>query len=230
MADNLKILSAGAVKPALTRVIDAFQRDHHIQTETAFATAPAILERMKTVNAIDVLIAPDTVLDDLMRSGKCAPDPITLIGRIGVGVLVRSGRAPPPIASVEDLTRALLAARSVVYNRASTGTYLEKLFESLGVAEAIRGKSIRYPDFGAVLDHILHGGGDEIGFGATTVIIENQKLGVQFAGALPAEVQNYTTYTAAAIAPQDRLENARQFVRYLAGPVAKGIFVSAGID
>ena len=46
-------------------------------------------------------------------------------------------------------------------------------------------------------DHIAKGHGNEIGFGATTVIIENAGKGVQFAGPLPAAIQNYTAYAAA---------------------------------
>ena len=227
MAEGVKILSAGAVKPALTKIIDAFRRDHQVHTEATFATAPAIVRRIGTGERVDVLVAPTTVLEELTKTGKCAVQETALIGRIGVGVLVGAGNPLPRIGTIEDLKGSLLEAQSIVYNRASTGTYLEKLFDSLGIAAALTSKSLRYDDFTGVLEHIRRGGNKEIGFGATTVIVENQNQGIQFAGALPAEIQNYTSYVGAAIS---RNENGGRFIRYLASPAAKAVFKDGGID
>jgi molybdate transport system substrate-binding protein len=227
MADVVKILSAGAVKPALSKIIDAFRRDHQIDTEVTFATAPALVQRIAKGEPVHVLIAPSAVLEELAKTGKCAAHGTALIGRIGVGVLVRAGTALPRISTVQDLKHSLLDADSVVYNRASTGAYLEKLFELLGIAPALQSKSKRYEDFSGVLDHVRRGDGKEIGFGATTVIVESRSQGVEFAGALPAEIQNYTSYVAATIS---RDENGGRFIRYLATPAAKAIVRDAGID
>src|SRR6185295_1830554 len=92
---------------------------------------------------------------------------------------------------------ALIGADSLVFNQASTGLYLENLFDQLGIAEQVKNKTARYPDFSAVLTHVSGGQGNEIGFGATTVIIENASKSVRFVGPLPAAIQNYTTYAAA---------------------------------
>jgi len=119
-------------------------------------------------------------------------------------------------------------AESIVFNQASTGVYLESLFDQLGIAEQIKNKITRYPDFAAVLEHVSKGQGTEIGFGATTVIIENAGKGVRFVGPLPAEIQNYTTYAAALTANAGYA--ARALLRYFATPAAKSIFTAAGIE
>lgn len=230
MADELKILSAGAVKPGLNKVIDAFQRDSGNRVQVSFATAPAILKQIGESETVDVLIAPPAILEQLVKSGKYAARKAVTLGRIGVGVLVRNGESLLQIATLEDFKQALLSADSVVYNQASTGTYLETLFESLGIGAAVRNKSTRYPDFAAVLDHVSKGKGREIGLGATTVIIENENRGVKFAGPLPAEIQNYTSYVAALIAESEVNEIAEQFMRYLASPTAKSLLTAAGIQ
>lgn len=85
----------------------------------------------------------------------------------------------------------------MVYNQASTGIYLEKLFDRLGIGEQVKAKTTRYPDAAAVLGHISKGKTNEIGLGATTVIFEAESKGLKFVGPLPAEIQNYTTYAAA---------------------------------
>ena len=230
MTNELKILSAGAVKPGLTKVIDAFQRDNGNRVQVSFATAPAIVKQIGEGETVDVLIAPPGVLEQLVKSGKYAARNAVTLGRIGVGVLVRDGEPLPQIATTNDFKKSLLSAQSVIYNQASTGTYLETLFESLGIGASIRDKATRYPDFAAVLDHVSKGKGREIGLGATTVIIENENRGVRFAGPLPAEIQNYTTYVAALIAESEANEVAQQFMRHLASPTAKALLTAAGIQ
>jgi molybdate transport system substrate-binding protein len=229
MADELKILSAGAVKPALTKITEAFQRDNGIAVQVAFATAPAILQQLGSGAQADAVIVPEEVLAQLTRSGQCAVAETTTVGKVGVGILVRNGQPLPRISTVDEFKQSLLAAESLVYNQASTGIYLEKLFASLGVAEVVKSKTTRYPDFAAVLDRVSKGTGAEIGFGATTVIVENQNYGVSFAGPLSPEIQNYTTYCAAALV-QANQENARRFVRYLATPAARSLFAAAGLE
>jgi molybdate transport system substrate-binding protein len=230
MAAELRILSAGAVKPGVTKVIDAFQCDNAAGVQVSFATAPAILKQISAGEIPDVVIAPADVVVEITRSGKCAAGATVVIGQIGVGVFVRDGERLPKIATVESFKESLLRVESVVYNQASTGTYLEALFESLGIGAAIRGKSTRYPDFAAVLDHVSKGMGREIGLGATTVIIENEKHGVRFAGPLPAEIQNYTSYVAAITSECHAKEAAQQFMRYIASPAAKSLLTAAGIQ
>ncbi|MGH7853636.1 MAG: substrate-binding domain-containing protein, partial [Candidatus Binatia bacterium] len=125
MANELKILSAGAVKPGLTKVIDAFQRDSGNRLQVSFATAPAILKQIGESETVDVVIAPPGVLEQLVKSGKYAARKAVTLGRIGVGVLVRDGEPLPQIATTNDFKESLLSAQSVIYNQASTGTYLE---------------------------------------------------------------------------------------------------------
>jgi molybdate transport system substrate-binding protein len=226
---EISVLSAGAVQPGLLKVIDAFRHETGHEVKVAFATAPAILKRIDGETP-DVVIAPPAVLDELVNAGKATPADRVTVGRIGVGVMVRHGTPPPKIATVDDFKKALLSTASVVYNQASTGIYLENLFERLAIAGHLKNKTVRYPDAAAVLEHIGKGKLGEIGLGATTVIIEGESKGLQFVGPLPPEIQNYTTYAAAALTAGSAPEPARKFVRFLTGPVAQKAFASAGIQ
>ena len=226
----MKILSAGAVEPGLTKVIDAFRRDTGNDTTVSFATAPAIRERIIGGAAVDLVVAPQNTVDELAKAGKIEAADGATLGRIGVGVMVREGAWLPRITDVDEFRDSLLGAESIIYNRASTGIYLEALFDRLGIGAEVRAKSTRYPDFAAVLDHVSHGKGREIGLGATTVIIENRHRGVAFAGPLPAIIQNYTTYAAAMIRNSGSQELAKQFLQYLTSWSAKLLLSAAGIQ
>jgi molybdate transport system substrate-binding protein len=230
MPAEIKILSAGAVKPGLMKVIDAFGSETGHKVKISFATAPAILKRIGEDVTIDIVIAPPAVLDELVKARKCAAGERVTVGRIGVGVMVRDGAPLPNITTVEEFKQSLLSAELLDYNQASTGIYLERLFDRLGIAAELNRKSTRYPDFAAVLDHISKGKGREIGMGATTVILENSAKGTRFAGPLPAEIQNYTVYAATAVDDSAVNEAARQFVRYLTTPAAKSQLRAAGIE
>jgi len=226
---EINVLSAGAVQPGLVKVIDAFQRATACDVKITFATAPVILKRIGAADSLDVIIAPSAVLDEWVKAGKAAPGDRVTIGRIGVGMMVCAGTPLPRIATVDEFKQALLSAESVVYNQASTGIYLEKLFERLGIAEHLKTKTVRYPDAAAVLGHIRKGNGDEIGLGATTVIIESESKGLKFVGPLPPEIQNYTTYAATVVGVRSASDTAWEFVRYLTGPAAQKALAAAGI-
>jgi molybdate transport system substrate-binding protein len=227
---EIKVLSAGAVAPGMMKVIDAFQRETGHDVKVTFATAPAILNRIGSAEVPDVLVGPPAVLDEWVKAGKADSTHRVVVGRIGVGVMVCDNAPLPKIATADDFKQSLLSAQSVVYNQASTGIYLEKLFDQLGISEEVKAKTTRYPDAAAVLDHISKGKPKEIGLGATTVILEGERKGLKFVGPLPAEIQNYTTYVATVITDAATPVTARAFLDYMTTVAARRILARAGIE
>ena len=230
MSTTIKLLSAGAVQPGLVRVIEAFRGETGNDVNVVSATAPAIRKRLGEGDAADVVIAPTALLDELVKAGNAQAAERVIVGRIGVGVMVRGGAPLPKIATVDEFKQSLLNAESIVHNQASTGIYLQSLFVRLGIAAQLAAKTTRYPDFAPVLDHISKGKGAEIGLGATTVIIEAEAKGLKFAGPLPPEIQNYTTYGATIMAASASGDAAQALIRYLITPGAKALFTAAGVE
>jgi molybdate transport system substrate-binding protein len=227
---EIRVLSAGAVRPALVKIIEAFRRETGHDVEVAFATAPALQKRLGGGESVDVVIAPPSLVYDLIRTGKATATDLVTVGRIGVGVMVRSGAPVPRITDVDEFKETLLNAESIVYNQASTGLYLEGLFDRLGIGAQVKAKATRYPDAAAVLDHISKGTGNDIGLGATTVIIDGKDKGIELVGPLPAEVQYYTTYVAIVLADGSIGAPAREFIRYMTTPEASAVFAAAGVE
>jgi molybdate transport system substrate-binding protein len=230
VAAKIKVLSAGAVEPGMVKVIDTFRRETGHDVTVTFATAPAILKRIDDANIPDIVIAPRAVLDEWVKAGKAASANRVTVGRIGVGVMVRDGAPLPKIGTVDAFKQSLLSAESIVYNQASTGIYLETLFDRLGIAEPLKTKTTRYSDATAVLNHVGKSKRNEIGLGAVTVIIEGASKGLKFVGPLPAEIQNYTTYAAMVVGDGVARDAAQEFVHYLTSPAAKKAFAAAGIE
>jgi molybdate transport system substrate-binding protein len=227
---ELDIFSGGAVEPGVTAVAELFRAKTGIAVKVRFATAPTILQRVGGGEAADVVIAPPAVIDELAKAGRLDGTGRAAVGRVGIGMVVRDGTVPPDVSSPEALKRALLDARSVVYNKASTGLYLEKLFERLGVAAEVKAKETRFADGASVIEHVIHGPDGEIGFGAITEIGLYRGKGAQYAGPLPAAIQNYTGYAAAPAAAPANGESAAAFLRFIGTPAARAALIANGVD
>jgi molybdate transport system substrate-binding protein len=233
LAAEINILSAGAIEPGLVAAADVFRKESSIEVKIKYATAPAIQQRVGGGEVADVVIAPPAVIDELAKAGKLDAESRVTVGKVGVGIIVRNGAAKPDVSSTDALKRALLDADSVVYNKASSGLYLEKLFERLGAGDNVKAKETRYADGAAVLEHVIKGKGKEIGFGALPEISLYRDKGLQLVGPLPGDVQNYTTYAAAlpaAAPPGGNRDGATAFVRFLGTPAAKAAFTAKGIE
>jgi molybdate transport system substrate-binding protein len=229
-AADVKVLSAGAVEPGLQRAAEQFKRASGNEIKMQFNTAPQLAKRMAEGEVADILIAPPAVLDEQAKNGKISMQGRLTLGRVGAGVVVRSDAPSPEIATTEALKRAMLGADSIVYNTASSGLYLEKLFERIGIAEQIKAKTTRYPTGEDVMDHIIKGRGNELGLGAITEIKLFEPKGLKLVGPLPPDIQNYTSYGAALINNAPSADAAKAFLTYLATSEAKQIFAAAGIE
>lgn len=228
-AVEISVLSAGAIEPGMTQAIAAFQQETGHQVRLTFNTAPQIRKRISAGEKWDVVVAPPALLDELSLANQNSAERVH-VGRVGLGVVVRPDAPVPDIASVETLKRALLQADSLVFNRASTGLYFEGLLRKMGLWPELEGKTTRYPDGASVLEHVLHGKGREIGFGAITEILLYREKGLTLVGPLPAEIQNYTAYSATPVAGAPNTAVASSLVRYLGGSTGRRLFAAAGIE
>jgi molybdate transport system substrate-binding protein len=228
-AGEIKVLSAGAIQPGLEHVVSQFRASGH-EVKVQFNTAPEIAKRLAEGYAADILIAPPAVLDEQAKNGKVAAEGRVPVGRVGAGVTVRVGAPSPDIASTDALKATVLGADALVYNNASTGIYLDRLFAKLGIADALKPKTTRYSNGEAVMEHIIKGKGNDVGFGAMTEIKLFEAHGLKLVGPLPADIQNYTSYAAALMTGAPEAGDAKAFLAYLTTGEAKRTLVAAGIE
>src|SRR5450631_781719 len=229
-AAEVKVLSGGAVEPGLHAIAEQVKRELGHDLKIQFNTTPQIVKRLAAGDVYDIVIAPPAVIEQAAKDGKVVADARAPVGRVGAGIIVRSAASAPNVGTVEGLKQALISADSVVYNSASSGLYLDTLFEKMGVLAQIKPKTTRYPDGASVMEHVIHGKGNEIGFGAMTEIRLYTSKGLKLVGPLPAEVQNYTTYDAAVMTGAPAADAAKAVLRQLATPAGKAAFVSAGVE
>ncbi|TMH04855.1 MAG: ABC transporter substrate-binding protein [Betaproteobacteria bacterium] len=229
-AAEISILSAGAVETGLQAFAPVVKRETGNDIKTQFNTTPQIAQRIAAGEAFDIVIAPPDAIAKAAKDGKVVAETQVPVGRVGGGVVVRNGASAPDISSVDALKRALLAADSVVYNTASSGIYLDKLFEKMGILEQLKPKTTRYPGGSEVMAHVSKGKGNEIGFGAITEIKAYEPKGVRLVGPLPTDVQNYTSYDAVMMTGTTSPDAAKAVLKQIATAAGKAAFTSNGVE
>jgi molybdate transport system substrate-binding protein len=228
-AAELTLLSGGAVEPGVHAAVHAFEKVSGHKVKVTFNTTPQIQKRVAASETFDVIIAPPSATGEFVKAGKVDASGLD-IGRVGSGIVVRPGAPVPAIATADDIKKAVLEADSITFNRASTGLYFENLLKKMGVYEQIEPKAARYATGAEVMEHVLKGKGREVGFGAITEILLYKDKGLRYVGPLPAEIQNYTSYTASVMSAGTQKEAAQALVKFLGGPAGKPLFVAAGIE
>ena len=229
---SLKVLSGGAVQRGLESAANAFEKDTGHQIAITFATAPAIRRKIESEETSpDVVLAPVPTMDEFTKSGHVVAGSSAVIGRVRAGVVVRQGVPEPDISTAEAFKQEILDSRSLVYNEGSSGIFVEKLLEQLGVAEQAKAKTIRYPDAEGVMKHLpASRTSKEIGFGQITAILLHADRGIKLVGPLPREIENITTYAAGVSTRAQTPEVAQQFVRFLTTPAAIQVFKTNGVE
>lgn len=228
-AADLKVLSVGAVQPALGQIAERFKQEAGHTVTIQVDTAPGLTKRLASGETADIFIAPPNLVEDAAKQGKVTASTKTIVARVGIGVAARRD-VKLNVGTADALKQALLDADTIVYNEGSSGQYLEKLFDQMGIGERLKAKTRRYANGGQVAQHILDGKGVEIGFVPIPNIKTNEARGLQFVAPLPAGVQNYTVYEAVVMTGGKAADAARDFIRYLTLPTAKQIFAAAGVD
>jgi molybdate transport system substrate-binding protein len=220
------VLSAGAVEPALAASLGRWRSEGGGDVAVAFATAPRIAERLAAGERPDLLLAPQSLIERLWRAGELAAEP-AVVGSVGVGIAVREGAPVPAIHDEASLREALLAADAVVFNRASTGLYMERLLDRMGLAAAVEAKTVRFPDGDGVLRRIAAGSGKEIAFAAATEIALFRQRGVRSVGPLPDGLQNRTAYAAGLFSGG---AEARRLLAFLGTAASRSAMAEAGVE
>jgi molybdate transport system substrate-binding protein len=231
MADELKVLSAGAMQRGLVTVAAKFKERSGNQVQIRYATAPELRKILtESSAAADVILAPNPTLAELAGTGRIATDTQKEIGGVGSAVLIRPDAPLPDISSLAAFKRSVMEADALVYNRASSGIYIESLLKKIGVFDQVQSKIVRADDGEAVATRIKEGHGKEFGFGGYTDVLHNQDMGgVKLVGPIPEEVQNYTMYSSALVVAAPSPSAGRAFLAFLETPETQATFLASGV-
>jgi molybdate transport system substrate-binding protein len=169
------------------------------------------------------------LMDDLARDGKVLGESRGSVGRSRMGVVVHANAVAPALRDTADFRKALQGAAGVVHNTASSGIYAAKLLEKLGLAREL-GSRVAVVDSGsAVMEYVAaHPGFVGLAQISEVMVLVDKGCPVKLAAPLPDEIQNVTSYDAAAMTGAP--DAARELARHLVSDAAKKVFAATGIS
>jgi molybdate transport system substrate-binding protein len=229
-AAELKLLTAGAFKSTVLALLPEYEKISGNKVLVENDTAGALLKRIKAGESFDVVVLTPEGIDQLAGEGKVISGSRTNLARVGVGVMVKTGATKPDISTVDAFKKALLDAKSISFidpaSGGSSGIYVEKLLERLGISDQVKPKE-KLKQGGYVADYI-ESGQAELGIHQISEILPH--AGVTLVGPLPKEIQNYTVYAAGIGTGTQNGDAARALIASLAGPSAQTLFKSKGME
>ena len=226
-AVEIRVIAGGGISGPLTELAARFERASGHTVVIRFGTTPALVELATTGAAFDAGVVPQEVLADAAARERFATGASTDIARVGLGVAVRAGAARPHIGTPEALRQALLGARSIATLPASAaGAQVMKVFDELGIAEAVKPK-IRAQSGAAQVVEAVRSGESELGVFLLSVLTAP---GLDVIGPLPAQVQKTIAYKASVASSTREGEAARAFIDFLTTPAAAAVFERQGME
>jgi len=227
---TLKILSAGAVKRGVARVAAAFGQETGIRVDIEFTPVPEVRKRIAAGETADVVVATPAALDDFAAQKKIDPASRGFLGRSRMGIVIHADAPMPTITDAESFKKLLLAASHVVRNEASSGIYSEKLLAKLGLTEVLGAKLVVVKTGSGIMQYVADHPAQAVGLAQISELMVMMDKGcrVKLAAPLPDEIQNMTSYDAAAMAGAPAA--AAELAKRLASDEAKKVFAETGIS
>jgi molybdate transport system substrate-binding protein len=225
-AADLKVIAGGGIAVPLNEIAAQFEQTSGHKVVIRYGTAPELIEMAKTT-PFDFAVTPSEVFRDDGARGRLAPAPTTDIARVGLAVAVRAGAPKPDVSTPDALKQALLSAKTVGTIPASAaGAQVMKLFERLGVADAVKAKLQAAANPPKLVESVT-GGQAELAIFIVNVLTTN---GIDVLGPVPAELDYVLIYTSGIAREAAQAETARAFLDFLKSPQAGAVLKTGGLS
>jgi molybdate transport system substrate-binding protein len=224
---TIAVLSSLATREAYLELVPQFEQSTGSKIATTWAGTVDINKRMAAGEVFDLVISSNAAIGELTNQGKIVAGTGTILAKAGIGIGVRKGAPKPDVGTPDAFKRALIAAKTVGLSTGPSGVYLEKLFERLGVADAVKAKTRLIPSGGTV-STLLASGEAEIGFQQISEIAQAE--GVDYVGPLPAELQLISVFTAGVHSAAAHPGEARALVKFLTAPASLAVMKKHGLE
>jgi ABC-type molybdate transport system substrate-binding protein len=104
VAAEVKVLSGGAVKAAVTDLAEAWGRETGHRVTITYATTGASMQKLAAGEPADVVILATEAIDQLASKGTVNAGTKADVARVGIGVAVREDAPKPDISTPEAVT------------------------------------------------------------------------------------------------------------------------------
>ncbi len=229
-AVELKVLTAGAFKPVLVALQPEFEQRTGHRLVIANDTAGALQRRIAGGETFDLVVSTPGSLKALQASHLSPQQAPVPVARVAIGVAVRQGAPLPDISSLAAFRKLLQdTPRLAMIDPASggsSGIYLARLFEQWGITAALRAKLVLV-NGGLVAQKLVDRSADVALHQISEILAVP---GAVLVGPIPAEIQNYTVYAAAASASTAQPQAVAELLAALASAQLRTVLQAKGME
>ena len=223
-AAELKVLAGGSLRSVLTELAPQFERASGHKLVIVFDTTPNLIKAATSGEPFDLGVVPIDVFYDAAAKTHFMP-PIEF-ARVGYGVAVKAGAPRPDISTKQAFKKTLLDAKSITFlPESAAGSYILRLFERLGIEEAMKAKTIAQAQPTGIIPAVVSGQ-------AELAVFVNNVLtapGVDIVGPLPPGLQQELVFPAALSVDTKQKEAAKAFIDFLMSPEAVAVLKAKGM-
>jgi molybdate transport system substrate-binding protein len=228
MSPDIRIISSMATRRLLQDVVAAFMSS---SPETVLSVESVggvdAARRVEAGEPFDLVILASGAIDTLIRGGHVVSGSRVDLVHSPIAVAVRAGQPHPPLASEDDLRRAVAAARSIGYSTGPSGDHLMRTFERWGIADHLRSRIVQATP-GVPVGSLVARGDAELGFQQLSEFLHVP--GIEVVGLLPPGVQSLTTFAAGTPAVATPGERVRALLAFMQSPAAAAIATRHGME
>ncbi len=230
---GITVLSTTALQTTLEALAPEFQRATGYHLTFHFGPSGRMANRVRDGEANDLAIVTGAGIDDLVSKGRIVAGTRGDIARSKIGAAVQKGAPRPDISTVDAFKRTLLAATTIGMSNpvggGQSGAHLAKVFERLGISDAMQVKATYGPGGpeGLIGKYLLR---KEVEFGLQQMPELMAVDGIDILGPIPAELQLDTVFSAGISTAAKNPEGAKQWIAYLRSPAAVAVIEAKGMQ
>ena len=226
---TIRIFSGGAPQDIFKKLTPQFKAQSGHKVDYVFAVMSALREKVAAGEKADVLVMPTNILDGYEKDGIVRHDGRAVLGLVAINAVVKTGVRKPDLSTPEKVKQALLSARAVTHatpGETPSGTHMGKLIETLGLAEAMKGKIIHRSALRGGIE-LVASGEAEIGFYPKSEVLDPR---LSLVGPLPAAIQLTTVYGAGVTAKSAAADAGKAFIAFMSEPKHRAVWGEGGFD
>jgi molybdate transport system substrate-binding protein len=223
-AAEITFICSNALKSVMEELAPQFEKASGHRLRVTYGTTGPLQAEIEKGAVFDVTILGPAAIDELIKRGRLAAASRTDVARSGLGVAVRKGAPKPDLSSADSFKRSMLGAKSIAFLETGlTGTHLWTVFQRLGMTDEMKARHRN----GRGAEMVAEGKAE---FGMTQISEILHVTGVELAGPLPAEIQNYTVFAGAVRAGSNESAAAQALLEYLRSPEAVKVMRAKGLE
>lgn len=215
----LKLVSSMATRELLAALAAEYTRQTGRAVQAEAGGGVDVARRIEQGEACDVVVLASNAIDKLIASAKVLPGREDLV-ESGIAIAVRKGAARPPVASEEDVRRAVQSAATLSFSTGPSGVYLEQLFQRWGILAEVRPRIV-VPPPGIPVGSLVEQGRAELGFQQLSELMNLP--GIDVLGPLPPAIQTLTIFSGGVCAASAQPAAARALLQFVASPATAAL-------